>query len=88
MRSKGNAVYGRFGGNQGSSEPDGTMRLLDSAETKSVFGNRSDMWLWRRIKDGTLPKPLIISGRRYWRADEIDELITRLSEERAGAYPR
>ena len=59
-------------------------RLHDSAAIRCVFGNRSDMWLWRRIKDGTIPKPLLISGRRYWRADEIDKLITRLSDERAG----
>ncbi len=57
-------------------------QLLDSAGVRAKFGGRSDMWLWRRIKDGTLPRPLLIAGRRYWRSDELETLIARLSDVR------
>lgn len=83
MKTCPNAVPEGSASYQDPFEYDGSTRLMDSAATKSIFGNRSDMWLWRRIKDGTLPQPLVISGRRYWRADEIDKLIARLSNERA-----
>ncbi len=64
------------------SKDSNSVRLCDSATLRSMFGGRSDMWLWRRLKDGTLPRPVIISGRRYWLQDEIDALIERLTSAR------
>jgi predicted DNA-binding transcriptional regulator AlpA len=65
---------------------DGTTPFLfDSGQVRKTFGNRSDMWLWRRIKDGTLPKPLVIAGRRYWRKTDIDGVIDRLASNNEAA---
>lgn len=54
-------------------------RLCDSAEIRSLFGGRSNMWVWRRVKDGTLPKPIEISGRNYWRFAKIKAIIAELA---------
>ena len=54
--------------------------LLDSAQTRAFFGNRSEQWLPRREKDrdkeherGGVPFPLprIIAGRKYWVLGEL-----------------
>ena len=64
------------------SKDSNSVRLCDSGTIKSLFGSRSDMWLWRRVKDRTLPQPIFISGRRYWRQDEIDALIAKYTAAR------
>ncbi|WP_162918203.1 helix-turn-helix transcriptional regulator [Taklimakanibacter deserti] len=51
--------------------------LIQAGQLRAIFGDVSDMWLWRRLKDGTLPPPIVISGRRFWRRDEIKNLIDR-----------
>ena len=61
------------------SEPIG---LMQADELRALLGGVSDMWLWRRLQDGTLPKPLVISHRRFWRRDEIENYINRQSEAR------
>jgi predicted DNA-binding transcriptional regulator AlpA len=49
-------------------------RYLNSRQVRERFGNCSDMWLWRRLRDGSgFPQPLEISGRRFWLlADLVD----------------
>lgn len=56
-----------------------TASLCDAARIRSLFGNRSDMWVWRRIQDGTLPKPIIIGRRRYWHQADINAVFARLT---------
>jgi predicted DNA-binding transcriptional regulator AlpA len=66
------------------SEPSDSLNsitLLQAAEVRRLFGGVSNMWLWRRQKDGTLPPPVVISGRRFWTRRQIIEVIEkRLSE--------
>lgn len=56
--------------------------LIQADVLKELLGGVSDMWLWRRLRDNTLPKPLLISNRRFWRLDEIADYINRKSEAR------
>jgi hypothetical protein len=45
---------------------------LTSAQTRARYGNVSDMWLWRRLHDGSgFPQPLTINRRRYWRLFDL-----------------
>lgn len=37
---------------------------------------------WRRVKDGTIPKPIRFGGLTRWSADEIEAVITKLREGR------
>jgi predicted DNA-binding transcriptional regulator AlpA len=57
--------------------------LVQADVLKALLGGVSDMWLWRRLRDGTLPKPLLISNRRFWRRDEIADYINRQSDARS-----
>jgi predicted DNA-binding transcriptional regulator AlpA len=41
--------------------------LLTAPKVCKRYGGRSDMWLWRQLRnDPDFPKPLLINGRRYW----------------------
>jgi hypothetical protein len=53
------------------------LSLLPAAKVRKILGNVSQMWLWRRQRDGTLPAPIVISGRRYWTAGQIRSLIEK-----------
>ena len=47
-------------------------RYLSARQVRERFGNCSDMWLWRRLRDGSgFPQPLEISGRRFWRLADL-----------------
>jgi hypothetical protein len=47
-------------------------RLLTAAQVKRRYGNASDMWLWRRLRDSSgFPKPILICGRRFWRLSAL-----------------
>ncbi len=40
---------------------------LNSTKVRDRYGEVSDMWLNRRLRDDPeFPKPLIIQSRRYW----------------------
>lgn len=56
--------------------------LMQADELRALLGGVNDMWLWRRLQDRTLPKPLLISHRRFWRRDEIADYINRQSQAR------
>jgi predicted DNA-binding transcriptional regulator AlpA len=46
--------------------------LLQSRALKARFGGVSDMWIHRRLRDGSgFPQPLYIGQNRYWRLSEI-----------------
>jgi predicted DNA-binding transcriptional regulator AlpA len=47
-------------------------RFLSSRVVRHRYGDVSDMWLWRRIRDGSgFPRPIQIMGRRFWRLSEL-----------------
>ena len=56
--------------------------LIQGLELRNLLGGVSDMWIWRRLQDGTLPKPILISNRRFWRRDEVADYIKRRSDAR------
>jgi predicted DNA-binding transcriptional regulator AlpA len=46
--------------------------LLPAAKVRERFGGVSDMWLYRRLHDGSgFPRPIYIGQYRYWRVSEI-----------------
>jgi hypothetical protein len=45
-----------------------TEQFLSSRQTRARYGDVSDMWLHRRLNDGSgFPRPIYIRGRRFWR---------------------
>ncbi len=41
--------------------------LIPQPQLKRLFGDKSDMRVWRRLNDGTLPKPIKLNGRNHWK---------------------
>jgi predicted DNA-binding transcriptional regulator AlpA len=47
-------------------------RFLTSRQVRRRYGDSSDMWLWRRLSDQSgFPQPFSISGRRFWKLNEL-----------------
>lgn len=47
--------------------------FLTAAQTRSRYGNASDMWLWRRLHDHSgFPKPMTVNRRRLWKLSELE----------------
>jgi predicted DNA-binding transcriptional regulator AlpA len=47
-------------------------RYLTAKQVRARYGDVSDMWLWRRLKDDSrFPKPIEICRRRYWRLSDL-----------------
>ena len=42
--------------------------LITAPQLRQRYGGRSDMWLWRLLRDqsSSFPRPVIINGRRYF----------------------
>lgn len=40
--------------------------LITAAEARHLAGGISDMTLWRWIRKGIIPPPIVIERRRYW----------------------
>jgi hypothetical protein len=56
--------------------PDGAVapeddRYLTARQVRRRYGDASDMWLWRRLKDNSGFKPIEISGRRFWKLSAL-----------------
>lgn len=50
--------------------------VLDPARAvREACGNVSDMTLYRWIRSGVLPPPIVIRGRRYWKRSEWRQAI-------------
>lgn len=55
-------------------------RLVSATELRKTFGGVSHMavWRWLRLPNDPLPAPAaIISGRRFWRASEVECWLSR-----------
>tara|TARA_R110002094_G_scaffold85688_20_gene89724 strand:- start:735 stop:977 length:243 start_codon:yes stop_codon:yes gene_type:complete len=52
-------------------------RLISVADVRKMFGDVSDMTIWRWLKDADLnfPKPIYVQRRRFWREAELVEWI-------------
>ena len=49
-------------------------KMYRSRDIREMF-SMSDTTLWRRVKDGTFPKPAIIGRMKYWKKSWIDQLM-------------
>jgi hypothetical protein len=49
--------------------------LLNSAQVRALFGNVSEMWVYRRLTDAEsgFPAPLVIANRRFWKLGDLRE---------------
>ena len=57
----------------GTSDP-AQDRYLSTRQVRQRYADASDMWLWRRLHDNSgFPKPLEISGRRFWKLSALIE---------------
>ncbi|TVQ59552.1 MAG: DNA-binding protein [Rhodobacteraceae bacterium] len=65
------------GPNRGDEAP-----ILVPDKHGAAMFNWSRATFWRRVKDGTLPRPIKIAGATRWRRDELLETIERLTAER------
>ncbi len=55
--------------------------LLDVKAVAALFQS-SPATIWRRVNDGTMPRPVKIGGLTRWARDEIDAVIDRAKGER------
>jgi hypothetical protein len=47
-------------------------RFLTSKAVPARYGNCSDMWIYRRLHDGSgFPQPLLVCGRRFWKLSSL-----------------
>lgn len=49
-------------------------RLVNRRELRGTIPG-ADMTIWRWIKKGLFPPPIVINGRRYWRASDIERWL-------------
>jgi predicted DNA-binding transcriptional regulator AlpA len=46
--------------------------LITAPQLRKRYGGKSDMWLWRQLKnDSSFPRPLYLNGRRHWRFSQV-----------------
>jgi hypothetical protein len=66
------AAHGDRGNPDSDNSDSSDDRLLTAAQVKRRYGSASDMWLWRRLHDGSgFPKPIFICRRRFWRLSGV-----------------
>jgi hypothetical protein len=47
-------------------------RYLSTRQVRQRYGDASEMWVWRRLNDGSrFPQPTLIAGRRFWRLSDL-----------------
>lgn len=54
-------------------------RLISIGDVRRMFGDVSDMTIWRWQQDADLnfPKPIYVQRRRFWRESELIEWIEK-----------
>jgi predicted DNA-binding transcriptional regulator AlpA len=56
-----------------NTEPKHPRRYLAAPHVRERYDGRSAMWLWRKLKHDTkFPRPVVISGRRFFDESELD----------------
>jgi len=55
------------------------MAVLLSDNAAAALLGISRATLWRRVKDGTLPKPVKLGAATRWRRDALLEAVERLA---------
>lgn len=54
-------------------------RLISQPQLRRLFGDISDMTIWRWRQSGLLPQPIVINRRNFYRASEIAEMQEKLA---------
>lgn len=54
-------------------------QLISQPQLRGLFGEISDMTIWRWRQNGLLPQPIVINRRNYYRQSDIAEMQSRLS---------
>ena len=64
-------------------DPRDLNRLISASDVRTMFGNVSDMTIWRWLQDANLnfPKPIYVMRRRFWREAELIEWIANQPRE-------
>ena len=53
-------------------------RRITAADVRRLCGDVSDMWLWRRLNEGSdFPQPSYIGRRRFWKECEVVAWLDR-----------
>jgi len=60
-------------------------RLMPSKEVHEQYFPWSQMTTWRKLRDGSIPRPIILGRKRYWRIDELEDWLSARSAERLGS---
>ncbi|WP_068114405.1 helix-turn-helix transcriptional regulator [Tropicimonas marinistellae] len=55
--------------------------LIRDVEGAAILSISKATW-WRRVADGTLPKPLKIGGMSRWRRSDALAVLARVEEDR------
>jgi predicted DNA-binding transcriptional regulator AlpA len=59
-------------------------RFLGWQEVQPLFGGISRTTAWRGVRDGWLPRPVLVSpGRKAWKASDVAAWQDRLAHRRA-----
>ena len=60
-------------------------KFLTSQQVRTRYGDKSDMTLYRWVRNPTLgfPQPVVINGRRFWRLSELQAWEDNHSAQRA-----
>lgn len=58
--------------------------LLPQRQVKKMWGDTSDMTLWRHRQRGILPDPIKINGRNYWRRSVAEQALARAMSDSEG----
>jgi len=61
------------------------MKLLSFKEVQVILGGRSRSSIYRDIASNTIPQPYKLSGRVFWRDDEVFDFIKSLNNNSAGS---
>ena len=61
------------------------MKLLSFKEVQVILGGRSRSSIYRDIASNTIPQPYKLSGRVFWRDDEVFDFIKSLNHNSAGS---
>lgn len=55
-------------------------RRIQAAQVRSLCGDVSDMWLWRRLNDDSgFPQPIYIARTRFWKEIEVIDWLNAQS---------
>lgn len=59
----------------------GLDRLISQPQLRRLFGEISDMTIWRWRQIGLLPQPIVINRRNFYRSSDIAAMQEKLARE-------